>query len=34
MGVIIVKRAKNHGKQLKNYQFFQTYVCNAILMSC
>jgi len=30
MGVIIVKQTKNHAKQLKIYQFFQTYVRNVL----
>jgi hypothetical protein len=33
-GLITVKQAKNHVKRLKNYQVFQTYLCNATLMSC
>jgi len=34
MGVVIAKWTKYHVKWLKNYQFFQTYLCNATLMSC
>ncbi len=34
MGAIIVKQAKNDVGWTKNYQFFQTYLCNATLMSC
>jgi hypothetical protein len=30
----IVKWVKNHVGLLKNYQLFQTYLCNATLMSC
>jgi hypothetical protein len=33
MGVITIKQVKNHVKQLKICQFFQTYLCNATLMS-
>jgi hypothetical protein len=33
MGVITIKQAKNHVKQLKICQFFQTYLCNVTLMS-
>ncbi len=33
LGVIIIKWAKNHVKRLKNYQFCQTYLCNATIMS-
>jgi hypothetical protein len=34
LGAIIVKWAKNHVKQLKNYQCCQKYFFNATLMSC
>jgi len=34
VGVIIVKQAQKHVRQLKNYQFCQTYLCNVNLMSC
>jgi hypothetical protein len=30
----LVKQAKNHAKQFKNYQFCHTCLCKAILMSC
>jgi hypothetical protein len=33
-GEIIVQQTKNHVKQPKNCQFFQTNLCNATLMSC
>jgi hypothetical protein len=29
-----VEQAKNHFKQLKNYQFCHTYLCKVTLMSC
>jgi hypothetical protein len=31
LGVIIIKRTKNHVKRPKNCQFFQRYLCNVIL---
>jgi hypothetical protein len=31
LGVITIKQAKNHVKQPKSCQFFQRYLCNAIL---
>jgi hypothetical protein len=33
-GTIRVKQVENHVEQPKNYQNFQTYLCNAILISC
>jgi hypothetical protein len=33
-GGITVKQVENHVERPKNYQFFQTYLCNATFMSC
>jgi len=31
--MIIVKQTKNHVGRLKNYRYFQIYLCNVIVMS-